>query len=328
MAARNQSYKLVDNHRELRSSIRQLNHLEPGSLVAVDCEGVSLSREGELTIVTVATEAEEVYIFDVAVLDDDVFDKGLRDILEDSTREKLMFDCRGDSDSLWHQYGVRLSGVLDVQLLEVMYRRRHQSSEAHNPGYVDYVRGFGQCLEVYVKNKQAIKTKDFGKNLMRKDYKVWKRRPLPETLIHYCVVDTLQIFDLFYNLMQGWKRSSENIPGLKTASERYADLHRGKPVRYFDEYESNAFLPAEIISYKAYQGAIYLTCQGCQRSLPKPEFPGDTKKCSVCRRIDQKKRKNHRKYEKHDDYYDSDEDRYDDYDDGCYGEDYDDYGDW
>ena len=47
----------------------------------------------------------------------------LQSILESTTQEKLMFDCRGQSDALWHQFQVKLAGVLGLQLLEVLYRR-------------------------------------------------------------------------------------------------------------------------------------------------------------------------------------------------------------
>ncbi|XP_020898291.1 piRNA biogenesis protein EXD1 [Exaiptasia diaphana] len=180
MAGSSLNYVLVDSEVKLDQSLRELKSLEPKALLAVDCEGVDLTRIGELTIVAVATE-NKAFIFDVVKLKKAVFDKGLREILEDKTREKLMFDCRNDSDSLWHQYQVKLTGVLDVQLLEVMKRReeyggsslRFQLSRRSGRGSevrrsdrgseVEKIRGFNYCLELYTKDTRAINTKDEGR---------------------------------------------------------------------------------------------------------------------------------------------------------------------
>lgn len=117
-------YKVVDRDSVLLEAISEIKQkiAERNTLLAVDCEGDSLSRKGTLTVITVATE-EKVYIFDVQKLGQVVFSGGLGEILEDSSREKLMFDCRQDSDALWHQFQVKLKGVLDIQLLEIIYRR-------------------------------------------------------------------------------------------------------------------------------------------------------------------------------------------------------------
>ena len=129
----NYDYRLVDSDTGLQDAISEIKQkiAERIALLAVDCEGNSLSREGALTIITVATE-EKVYIFDVQKLGQATFSSGLGEILEDESRKKLMFDCRQDSDALWHQFKVKLSGVLDVQLLEVIYRRENPSASTTN----------------------------------------------------------------------------------------------------------------------------------------------------------------------------------------------------
>ena len=100
------------------AKLRECN--SPSNLLAVDCEGDNLSRKGKLSIVSVATE-NHAFLFDVKTLGARVFDEGLRDLLEDPSREKLMFDCRADSDCLWHQYQVKLVNVLDLQLMQVKF---------------------------------------------------------------------------------------------------------------------------------------------------------------------------------------------------------------
>ena len=65
MAAKgSQDYWLVDNDVDLKKAVAELKgKLERNTRLAVDCEGVSLSRKGELTVIVIATE-EKAYIFD------------------------------------------------------------------------------------------------------------------------------------------------------------------------------------------------------------------------------------------------------------------------
>ena len=90
-----------------------------------------MSRVGPITLLQVAA-GRDVFLFDVQALGtehlfggvDDAPRTPLRDALENPDATKLVFDCRVDSDALFHQHGVRLAGVFDVQLADVAARRR------------------------------------------------------------------------------------------------------------------------------------------------------------------------------------------------------------
>lgn len=293
------NYKLVDDESALQDAIFELKRRveDQNTLIAVDCEGVSLSRKGALTIITVATE-DLIYIFDVLKLGRIVFSSGLGEILADKFQEKLMFDCRQDSDALWHQFHVKLTGVLDLQLLEVIYRRENASAKtrfstrnrrSQRTGEVENINGFRRCIELYVKDEKLVKIKDKGKELIKEDEKVWKKRPLTDALIKYCVVDTMGMFKLFDKMkaVNGGERAR-----LRVASEKYADMYRGKTKRSFDEYESNAFLPLDIIPDK---GTLNFSptstkCTGCRRRFSQEEFIAaelrkGEQKCTVCKEV-------------------------------------------
>jgi len=291
------NYKLVDSELSVKESLYELKCLEPNSLLAVDCEGVKLSRKGELTIVTVATE-EKAYIFDVIKLKQAAFDGGLREILQDKSREKLMFDGRQDSDGLWHQFGVKLAGVLDLQLLEVMYRRENSASpgmsaihkrRSQRVDEVENIYGFLRCMELYIKDYGVLKTKEDGKKLLRSDVKVWKLRPLPDNLLRYCAIDTLEQFKLYKKLKSA---NDEELPRLRVASQRYVDMYRCKSVRCYDDYETNAFLPLDIIPDKGTLNFPFATteCIECERRFPREEFSktqlrNGEQRCRVCKKV-------------------------------------------
>jgi hypothetical protein len=105
--------------------------------LSVDLEGYHLSRHGTISLVQIFVHATNVvYLVHVAVLDAAAFStpvtvpsgifKGmpltLKTVLESSAVTKLFWDCRGDSDALYHLYGVKLAGVIDVQLWDVATR--------------------------------------------------------------------------------------------------------------------------------------------------------------------------------------------------------------
>lgn len=306
----NYDYRLVDSDTCLQDAISDIKQkiAERIALLAVDCEGNSLSREGALTIITVATE-EKVYIFDVQKLGQATFSSGLGEILEDESHRKLMFDCRQDSDALWHQFKVKLSGVLDLQLLEVIYRRENpsasttktpQSSSKNKRGgrrnrrsqrtdEVEKIYGFRRCLELYLQDENLVKIKDKGKELLEEDDELWTKRPLTDELIQYCVVDTMAMFRL-YNEMKDVNGGEQ--ARLRVASDKYVDLYRGKTERSFDEYETNAYLPLDIIPDKGTLGfpVANTVCTRCHRRFPHEEFSvtqlrNGEQKCRVCKEI-------------------------------------------
>ena len=304
-AKRSQDYWLVDHEVDLKKALAELRgKLERNTRLAVDCEGVSLSRKGELTVIVVATE-EKAYIFDVVKLGRAVFTEGLGEILEDKSREKLTFDCREDSDALWHQFNVKLAGVLDLQLLEILYRRkagRFVSSWGTRPGQrtgaLVNVNGFRRCIEDYLRDADLIRKKDKGVLAIKHDREVWKKRPLSDDLLHYATVDTVSMFPLYNKLKSGAMNEDEQAR-LRVASERYLDFLRGKCERTYDRYEKNAYLPIDVIPAKGGLDFAQLTsdsaCTRCKRKFPHDEFTGGhlregEKICRVCKKIEYEQR--------------------------------------
>ncbi|XP_033760530.1 piRNA biogenesis protein EXD1-like [Pecten maximus] len=274
------------------------SEIKSQKLVAVDCEGVNLSRKGELTILTIATKTK-VFIFDVFKLGQSVFDSGLREILENKSIEKLMFDCRQDSDSLWHQFKVKLTGVLDLQLLDIIYRRNRRPRRSYvstkrceKDGEVENINGYKRCLENYVNDTELLKQKEKGNLELKDNYRIWKVRPLTETLIDYCVVDVAAMFPMYRKL----KESDDILPRLTVASEKYADLWRCMEERTFDRFEFNAFLPLDVIPEEGTLSFPFAStkCSKCHRKFPHDEFRNiqlrnGTQTCRVCRKVQQQK---------------------------------------
>lgn len=132
---------LVDSMTALRDMLKAL---QGSSELAVDCEGLSLDRHGKLCLLALSPRANCVFVVDVSVLGQRAFtttsetevetvdmvgdhgDNGacqvpkggvtVKALLEDAAVQKLLYDVRRDSDALYHQYGVQLQNVLDLQV--------------------------------------------------------------------------------------------------------------------------------------------------------------------------------------------------------------------
>ena len=291
------AYKLVDCESALKDALSELKislKSKRNNLLAVDCEGVRLSRKGALTIITVAIK-EKTYIFDVVKLGQAVFREGLGEMLEDESVEKLMFDCREDSDALWHQFSVKLNGVLDLQLLEIIYSREKSTAAQFNFTVlgirnIEKIKGFAHCLELYVQDEDLMRMKNTGRQLLQHDHKTWQMRPLSDTLLEYCMVDTMGMFKLYDKLKRTYTKQQAR---LRVASKRYADMLRSRPERLYDEFEKNAFLPLDIIpddlGFPEFDLADTV-CTGCRRLFRRQEFNAmelnkEEQKCRVCKQV-------------------------------------------
>lgn len=164
-------------------------------ILYVDLEGNNLSRHGTLSLVTIFVESEsKVYFVDVTTLQHDAFDtagsngRTLRAVLESDDIIKVFFDIRTDSDALFSLYGVCVSGIEDLQLMELASRtfdKRH-------------LNGLAKCIErdstIGFKEKQEWKSvKEKGKKLFEPryggSYAVFDERPLSPEIHTYCVQD-------------------------------------------------------------------------------------------------------------------------------------------
>ncbi|KAK4612859.1 hypothetical protein CLAFUR0_13498 [Fulvia fulva] len=100
----------------------------------IDCEGVDLGRDGSVTMLSIhCPENGEVYLVDLLTLQDSAITTTgtgrynqyvtLKTILEARNVVKGMWDCRKDSDALYAHYNIKLAGVLDIQLMDIITKR-------------------------------------------------------------------------------------------------------------------------------------------------------------------------------------------------------------
>ncbi|KAI6346621.1 hypothetical protein MCOR25_010985 [Pyricularia grisea] len=168
-------------------------------ILYIDLEGVRLSRDGSISIVTVFVQPGlHVYLLDVHNLQTATFTTPgisnvnitFQTILESRIVVKVFFDVRNDSDALHAHFGIRLAAVEDIQLMENATRKR---------GMLKYLNWLDKCIAentaaMLPSEKDAWMTaKDKGKKLFDPrhggSYEAFNERPLASEVELYCVND-------------------------------------------------------------------------------------------------------------------------------------------
>ncbi len=157
------SYQIVDNQSDLG---RLLAKLEQRALFAFDCESVKLNREHKVSLMNICLEDGSIFLVDIQALGG--IDARLKRVLEDKNITKVMFDCRSDTDCLYHQHNVKLQGIEDMQIMHFLIANKYP-----NPGR--RLAGFLSVLGRYL----GQKAKESLAAVKGEDYSGWGVRPVP-----------------------------------------------------------------------------------------------------------------------------------------------------
>ncbi|KAJ8603843.1 hypothetical protein CTAYLR_000287 [Chrysophaeum taylorii] len=283
-------------------------------VVSLDVEGRKLGRDGPISLVQLATADGTAYVVDVVALGAGAFVSGLKEILESERIVKLVFDCRTDCDALLAQFGVRVRGVRDLQLLEVMTRcddldkqlsrlspflhhanvRGEQAiyKNVHRLSSLAYTMVEFEIVGKWVEAKKATQ-QQFEDNPS-----FWMERPLAPEALEYAAQDALLLFELLDAMIVRRELPAEYSVAadsrLETASSLYADLKRSQSQNVdADPKFNHPLLPLFILDTipRLPMEPPLLVCRGCQREFPEAVFSRKAirtrnTRCDVCRALD------------------------------------------
>jgi exonuclease 3'-5' domain-containing protein 1 len=139
---------------------------------SVDLEGERLCRHGRiLNIQLYIIETNEMFIFECLKLSIPEMKRVLDPIFDNASILKYMFDCRSDVDALYHQYNIKLSGVVDIQLYEIAYRK------CNGMGTSRYYNGLFKTLTEYassidISEKDLQIKKKYSDQFCQKNYEL------------------------------------------------------------------------------------------------------------------------------------------------------------
>jgi exonuclease 3'-5' domain-containing protein 1 len=242
------SFTVVDCDSTLSDLVDALVGLpvKPPSIY-VDLEGIKLSRQGTVSILQIyVLPKDHTYLIDVHLLQHTAFstigqqsDRCLKAILEAKDIPKVFFDVRNDSDALFHHFQISLSGVEDIQLMELATMKVPRK----------FVNGLQRCIESDAVMTAAEKAtwavaKEEGKKLFAPErggrYEVFNDRPLPKEIIQYCVQD-VQFLPRLWAHYQG-RLSAHSVSKVRAATEERVLLSQSK--HYNGHGKDKAMAPA------------------------------------------------------------------------------------
>lgn len=135
-----------------------VNHPEKPPSLFVGVEGVNLGRHGSISFISIYVRPRnKVYVVDVDVLGSKAFStmdgggNSLKNMLESPNPPKVVFDIRNGSNALFGLFQISLSGIVDVQLMELALRN----------GSRDYLASFSSCVQ---KQHRELSEKDEKSN--------------------------------------------------------------------------------------------------------------------------------------------------------------------
>ncbi len=238
---------MLDTPIQVVDSVDALSELLPvlgnASVLYVDVEGVRLSRNGSISIITIYEEASEtVFLIDICTIKEPAFTttdsqgNSLKSVLESPKVAKVFFDVRNDSDALYANHGISLRAIWDVQLMELAVRR----------GSGGVVNSLAKCIEndapLSIESreqwKQRKQTMVAMFNTPQDDgYKIFTERPILRDTMKYCAGDVIYLSTLFKlyggKLTEEWRVKAQDATAadrVKLSQSTDYDPHSSKKV--------------------------------------------------------------------------------------------------
>jgi len=174
--------------------MRAVSTLLIHSEIVADMEGIAHGRDGSLSLIQItAVDCPTVFLFDITTLRRAAFEEGdLRSLFEDKDICKVVFDIRNDADSLFHNYGVKMRNVYDIQVLySLRFSKRTDK----------FLKGLGKDNEKLLdtdatERLRLYRLKVTATDLFTGDSRVWARRPLPKVLCDCAASDVTQLLKM------------------------------------------------------------------------------------------------------------------------------------
>jgi ribonuclease D len=167
----------------------------PVTEISLDLEGDNLCRDGRITKIQVYMPAKrETFIFDCSSsqLNIEKVVQTLKSILSSHSIVKYMFDCRADVDALYHQLGIELNSVIDVQLWEVGFRKCSGQMTRFFNGLKKSLSQYQSSIGISGR-ELAIKEK-FANQFNRKDYTLSLH---DAECVEYMMIDVVYLHKLY-----------------------------------------------------------------------------------------------------------------------------------
>lgn len=194
--------------------------------IGLDCEGVNLGRNGMICMVQLCTPGGECFILDVMGKgkNDPLID-WLRTILESKAIQKVIHDCRMDSDALQHHLGISLA--FPVHDTSVWHEcALHETNRPYNAVLLRHGLAPNPSRDPSVYNSNPS---------------FWATRPVTEHMMDWAAGDLAMILQLA-DLQESKVSSTSLLSSITMLTIHFVTFARGAKVKSFLVRDAGAFI--------------------------------------------------------------------------------------
>lgn len=178
------------------------------TVIALDVEGVDLGRHGQCSLIQIGVSTSRCFVLDV-------LGKGrdhplvcwLRGLLQSDTVEKVIHDCRMDSDALFHLLGICLECVHDTSCWH--YKLTGQIHASLNT--------------VLEHNGLKINTVR-DSNIYRNNHAFWAARPLTDKMVKWAAGDVCSLLMVYVKQLE--QANCQQTQDAIEMSKKYLEFSR------------------------------------------------------------------------------------------------------
>ncbi|CZT00278.1 uncharacterized protein RAG0_08365 [Rhynchosporium agropyri] len=254
------SRTLIETPEQLKTFLLLLSKLKRSTLrapeLSLDYEACKLAGDGDIRVMQMRVRSmNHTFIFDVKKLGGiTMFEakntKGLslREVLESNKHIKLMWDCRQDQDALFGIFGIKLSRIIDVQLLEL--GSGEAASNENLRSLSTAFRRHGRAWMTPTELSEFVRTSAEAKEYFKKsNYGIFGYEDLPDLALEYSAgdVDMIEKLYNYYSVRQtreSWKlvlkfsrqRLQNNVSARKLVCRNELSAFRNLPSGQIREY--------------------------------------------------------------------------------------------
>ncbi|XP_034825606.1 piRNA biogenesis protein EXD1 [Maniola hyperantus] len=120
-----------------------MEEINPYNYIAVSTDGANMGRKCKMPFLVISTP-QQIYIFDIHVMQYRGFDAGLKKMLESESPKKIIHDSRKLSDCLFHKHNIKLNSVFDTQVGDLIITKNKTGR------IVTHVKTLAECLNTYL----------------------------------------------------------------------------------------------------------------------------------------------------------------------------------
>ena len=204
-------YSLVNDEEALQEFMTTIDMVDDYNVdIFADTEGEDgLSKDFNLNCITIKMVSQNRrWLLDPMALGGKLFDtpaqtekkRTFRQILEDDRIPVVFFDVRADSNAIHGHFGVRIGGVTDLQVMEMVTRSR----PTHRNGLDKCIAALPGKYLSWAARHAFFRRKNAGKVICSgvDGYRAFNQRPLPRTLEEYAINDVENMPELFNYLSE------------------------------------------------------------------------------------------------------------------------------